>query len=267
LGDGLRAIFILETGINSDDGTMTPAFRQSLVGMSGKWGELALGRQYTPTFLVHATYDAFGPQGVAAQQVLLGSMQVAQAANIRANDSVNYRTAANLGGFSLQAMLTDHTASPGWYRGVRMGYANANVSVDLALGHYNNPAIGDLNSLTMGGRLTLGPVKVYALYNRDNSGTGNDSRGMQLSAAYALGPTDLKVSVAESRQTSAAGAGVGTTRRYGVGFVHGLSKRTSLYGQYATLHNSKGAKAALNGAQTAANQSAKGFDLGVAHSF
>lgn len=271
LGGGLRAMFVLEHGFNSDDGTAAAAAtffnRQSYVGLAGPWGELSLGRQYTPTFLVHATYDAFGPQGVAAQQVLLGSIEVAQAANIRANDAVNYRSPATLGGFSVQAMVTDHTATPGWYRGIKAGYAGGPLSLDVALGHYGNPAIGDLDSLTVGGRYTWDKFKFYALYNKANSGSGNDSRGMQLSAAYALGATDLKISVAESRQTSALGADIGTTRRYGVGFLHALSKRTYLYGQYAKLDNSKGARATVNGAQTGVNQSAQGFDFGIAHQF
>lgn len=269
LGGGLRANFMLEHGFNSDEGSATAVFwnRQVFVGLSGSWGEVQLGRQYTPTFLVHATYDAFGPQGVAAQQVLLGSMQFSQAAAIRANDAVNYRTPATLGGFSLQLMTSDHTASPGWYHGLKAGYASGPISADVALGHFENSAIGDLDTLTVGARYTAGPWKFYALFDKSDSGRGNDSRGLQASAAYTLGSTDLKLSIAESRQTSNAGAHVGTTRRYGVGFLHPLSKRTFLYGQYARLGNADGARAAVNGATTAANRSAQGADLGIAHTF
>ena len=151
LGGGLRASFVLEHGFNSDDASATPVFwnRQAYVGLGGGFGDVLLGRQYTPTFLVHATYDAFGPQGVAAQQVLLGSIELAQAANIRANDALTYRTPAGLGGFSLLAMVSDHTASPGWYHGIKAGYAAGAVSVDLALGHFNNPAVGDVDSVTV----------------------------------------------------------------------------------------------------------------------
>lgn len=269
LGGGLRANFVVEHGLNSDDGSATPVFwnRQALVALSGSFGEVALGRQYTPTFLVHATYDAFGPQGVAAQQVLFGSMEISQAANIRANDAVNYKTPGGLGGFSLQAMTTDHTASPGWYHGIKVGYAGGPVSVDLALGHFNNPAIGDLDTITVGGRYTVGPVKLYALFDKADSGSGNDSRGMQVSAAYTLGVTDLKVSLAQSSIKSNAGATVGTTRRYGVGFVHALSKRTFIHGNVAKLANSDGARMVVNGATTAANQGAQGLDLGITHMF
>lgn len=269
LGGGLQASFMLEHGFNSDDGTTTAVFwnRQTYVGLSGPWGEVLLGRQYTPTFLVHATYDAFGPQGVAAQQVLFGSIEISQAANIRANDAITYRTPATLGGFSVLLMTSDHTASPGWYHGIKAGYAGGPLSVDVALGHFNNPAVGDVDSLTVGARYLVGPVKLYALYNKADSGKGNDSRGLQTSLAWTVGVTDLKLSVAESRQKSATGADVGTTRRYGVGFLHPLSKRTFVYGQYAKLDNSKGAATTLNGAPNAANGGAQGLDFGIAHTF
>lgn len=51
LGNGLRAKFNLESGLNADDGTSaerTRLFdRQAWVGMSGGWGEFRVGRQNT----------------------------------------------------------------------------------------------------------------------------------------------------------------------------------------------------------------------------
>ena len=51
LGGGLKAFFQLEHGFNIDDGTVTgDAFwgRKSVIGLSGSWGEISLGRDYTP---------------------------------------------------------------------------------------------------------------------------------------------------------------------------------------------------------------------------
>ncbi len=270
LGGGLRANFVIEHGFNADTGSSaantTIWNRQSYVGLGSPWGELQLGRIYTPTFLVHATYDAFGPQGVAAQQVLLGSMEVAQPANIRANDAVNFQS-AKLGGLAtVQVLVSDHS-TPNHYTGARVNFATGALSADVAIGKYGNPTIGDLKSLTLGARYVAGPWKLYALFDKANSGSGSDTQGMQISAGYVMGVTELKVSVAQSAMKSAAGDDIGTTRRYGVGFTYGMSKRTVLYGQVAHLANSDGARTAVNGATTAANQSARGLDLGVAHFF
>ena len=272
LGGGLRANFLIEHGLRTFDGAAAGGAsfwnRQAYVGLSGDWGSLSLGRQYTPTFLVHATYDAFGPQGVAAQQVLYGSMEVAEPANIRANGAVNYQAPNTLGGLQLQLMNSDGTSAPGKYVGLRVGYnAGGALATDIAFGKYTNAAIGDLKSVTLGARFKTGALKLYGLYDRADSGSGADTHGIQFSAAYTMGVTDLKVSVAESVMKSAAGASVGTTRRYGIGFVHPLSKRTAIYSSLAQLNNSNGAKMVVNGGVTAVNQSAKGMDLGISHNF
>ena len=46
LGDGLKALFGMEMGIDADQGSLTsPAFRHSYVGLSGRqWGTLVMGR-------------------------------------------------------------------------------------------------------------------------------------------------------------------------------------------------------------------------------
>lgn len=272
LGGGLRANIMIEHGFKPDDGGVASAAsfwnRQVYVGLGSPWGDLSVGRQYTPTFMVHASYDAFGPQGVAAQQVLYGSMELAQPANIRANGAINYQAPNTLGGFQLQVMNSDGTGAPGKYVGVRAGYnAGGDLATDIAFGKFSNAPIGDLRTVTLGARYRVGAFRFYGLYDRADSGSSSDTHGLQFSAAYTMGATVLKVSVAESVMKSATGASIGTTRHYGVGFVHSLSKRTSLYSSLALLNNSNGAKMVVNGGVTAANESARGVDLGISHSF
>ena len=64
LGDGLRAIFILEQGFAPDMGTFTQGGRawgrQALVGFSGGWGALTLGRQYTMLYWSILDADILG---------------------------------------------------------------------------------------------------------------------------------------------------------------------------------------------------------------
>lgn len=272
LGGGLKANFLIEHGLNSDTGTAaSPAAfwnRLSYVGLAGGWGEVQLGRQYTPNFLVHATYDAFGPQGVAAQQVLYGSMEIAQPANLRAVNAVNYLTPATLGGFMANAMVSANEGAPaGKYTGLSVGYQGGAFAGHAAFGRYFNPAIDGLNAFTIGARYKFGAFTLYGLYDRANSGAGPDSRGMQLSGMYAFGTTELKASVAQSVLKSPGGADIGTTLRTGLGFVYHLSKRTALYGSLAHLANSDGAAMAVNGAVTAPNKDANGADLGIRHIF
>ncbi|MBW9105077.1 porin [Paraburkholderia phenoliruptrix] len=54
LGGGLKAVFVLESGFAPQQGTMNQSGRlfgrQAYVGLSGRWGTLSLGRQYSQIF-------------------------------------------------------------------------------------------------------------------------------------------------------------------------------------------------------------------------
>src|SRR5438445_6564061 len=63
LGGGLKAIFRLEGGFNSDTGSLSDSTRlfnrASYVGLSGAYGQFTVGRQQTPLFDLMA--DHFDP--------------------------------------------------------------------------------------------------------------------------------------------------------------------------------------------------------------
>ena len=76
LGNGLSALFVLETGIAADAGGFNQGAgfaRQSFVGLQGDFGTLTLGRQYTSYFLtLNQVADPFA-SGLAgnAQNLML----------------------------------------------------------------------------------------------------------------------------------------------------------------------------------------------------
>lgn len=65
LGDGLRAVFTIEQGFAPDTGGLSQggrAFgRQAFVGLSGPWGTVSFGRQYTMLFWSILESDVLGP--------------------------------------------------------------------------------------------------------------------------------------------------------------------------------------------------------------
>src|SRR5207247_5119067 len=69
LGDGLRAGFWLESGINPDSGSSSDATRfwnrRSTVSLLGVLGELRLGRDYTPSYLGYEAYDVWSDIGLS----------------------------------------------------------------------------------------------------------------------------------------------------------------------------------------------------------
>lgn len=99
LGGGLGALFTLEMGIAPDSGTMNQggrAFgRQSFVGLSGPWGSVTLGRQYTMLFWSILDADILGPN-------IYGSSSLdSYIPNARADNSIAYR--GTFSGFTVGA--------------------------------------------------------------------------------------------------------------------------------------------------------------------
>jgi predicted porin len=147
LGGGMSASFWLESGLNPDSGAgdatnlnnqangVGPTVsgvpvagasargnqgltfnRRSTVSLAGGWGEVRLGRDYTPHFWNWTIFDPFGTQGVGSATNLIngagtGTSGLTGAAGlaaiptlVRASNSVGYFLPANLGGFYGQAM-------------------------------------------------------------------------------------------------------------------------------------------------------------------
>ncbi|MDM0069583.1 porin [Variovorax sp. J31P207] len=122
LGGGLAASFWLEGALNNDDGTGTAVGggqnwqRRSTVSLSGNFGEIRLGRDYTPTFWNDNVFDPFGLNGVGANlistangynnpgSVISQGGFTANTTYSRASNSIGYFLPPNLGGFYGQFM-------------------------------------------------------------------------------------------------------------------------------------------------------------------
>ncbi|MDM0000780.1 porin [Variovorax sp. J22P240] len=208
LGGGLAANFWLEMGVNNDDGTgqgipgsVPPTIaggltfnRRATVSLSGVFGEVRLGRDYTPTFWNDGVFDPFGTNGVGTSLIATanglttpGSAAVGFQANanyIRASNSIGYFLPPNLGGFYGQVMyafgekdkydpgfLTPPTpvnnSRTGGYVGGRFGYSSGPLDVAVA---YGSSTVGDnyllgiankLNTTNLGASYDFGLVKLF----------------------------------------------------------------------------------------------------------
>jgi predicted porin len=126
LGGGLKANFWLESRIrangNGSGAQNAPtgdavdfSNRLAFVGLSGGWGSLNLGRQYTSAFInVHTAYDLFGTNGVGAVSNVttgvasgggnngrLGSTSAVRSSNMIKYDSPNWSGFTLSAGFNL----------------------------------------------------------------------------------------------------------------------------------------------------------------------
>ncbi|SEF52452.1 Outer membrane protein (porin) [Variovorax sp. YR750] len=201
LGGGLAASFWLEAPISNDDGQQGIATfaRRSTVSLSGGFGEIRLGRDYTPTFWNDTVFDPFGTNGVGTNLISTANTpfgnfgtpaastgaftNVGTSNYVRASNSIGYFLPPNLGGFYGQVqyafaektkyssgIYTPDVANSqrqGRYIGGRFGYANGPLDVALA---YGSSTVGDnyyagtttkVNTLNLGASYDFGPVKLF----------------------------------------------------------------------------------------------------------
>lgn len=285
LGGGLTANFHLEGALTADNGkggSSGGGFdfqRRSTVGLGGAFGEVRLGRDYTPTFWNDTVFDPFGTSGVGGNVVSTARGGLGNANYVRANNSINYFLPGKLGGFYGQAMyafdeaLSTTAGSPGRYAGARLGYANGPVDVAIAYGKTDGAtpptaAAPDVKSWNLGASYNLGIVKLMGEYARDKvtvATTDTTTKGFLLGLTAPVGPGEVKLAYSRA-ETEAAGSDPRSSK-LAVGYVYNLSKRTAVYASAARLNNDNGATRALGGLTGVANKDSTGYDFGLRHSF
>ena len=288
LGGGLAASFWLEAGFNPDEGTgqvsstnnqaipgTAPTVRpgsqgimfnrRSTVSLSGGFGELRLGRDYTPHFWNHTVFDAFGTNGVGASIVDQG---IRGPAGTRASNSIGYFLPANLGGIYGQAQYymgenpeDTPTEDDGRGASIRLGYAAGPINVAAAYGK-TDFAAGDVKSANIGGSYDFGLAKLLALYSQDEAGAV-EQKGFLIGTLVPVGAGEIRASFGQTKTDGTDNK----SRKLALGYVHNLSKRTAVYTTVARVKNDGANTIALGGSTTAAGTNSTGFDLGLRHSF
>ena len=287
LGGGMSASFWLEAGMANDNGsgaatnvnnqsTGTSAAsagtqgltfnRRSTVSLGGGWGEVRLGRDYTPQFWNLTVFDPFGTNGVGTTQTLNSSLGGPVA--IRASNSIGYFLPGNLGGFYGQLQHyrgenNNNVANDGTGTAMRVGYANGPANAALAYST-TKYATGDIKSTNLGGQWDFGVAKLMGHYVRDRVSGSATGKGGLIGALVPVGPGEIRLAYSTYKNNL---AGTPKTNKIALGYVHNLSKRTAVYTTYARVKNSGGAAQALNGSGNAANQNSTGYDFGIRHSF
>ena len=309
IGSGIKGGFWLEAGLNNDSGAgaatntnnqvsgKAPAGaaggqgltfnRRSTVSVGGSFGELRVGREYTPQFWNLTAYDPFGTNGVGANAMMAGAagsnvgvggtkVRASNSFTYLYNHSFNATSFAGQDGFHAMAQYFlgenySNVALPagkndGNGYGIRVGYNAGPLTVAVANGK-TTLVNGTLNEevTNVGASYDLGVAKLMAQYSEDKYGTSKFN-GYLLAATVPAGPGFIRASYSD--YNAKAGSVVGEVGKFAVGYVYNLSTRTALYGTYATVSNKSGSNIGVDFAtSTAVNGSGSGFDLGIKHSF
>jgi predicted porin len=265
LGGGLSANFLIENGFTANNGAASQGGllfgRQVYVGLSGNFGALTLGRQYSPYYKV--LRDVADPFAAG----LAGRAGNIMATNTRINNMVEYIT-PTFAGFS-----ADLSWAPGGVAddaaknrniGVAIGYANGPVVVKLAHHQANNAAGTDRTKNTLLAGSWDFSVAVANLGYAVNKGTGTaDSKDLIAGVSVPFGSSTVLASYIRHDDRTAADK---DANQWALGYSYRLSKRTDLYTAYGRIDNSNGAAFTVGNA-TDTGSGDRAFNLGMRHSF
>lgn len=288
LGGGLSAGFWIESAVGPDTGCGGPTVggstcpahtwqRRATVSLMSPFGEIRLGRDYTPTFWNYVDFHPFGYNGIGSAGLTVSTLGSGATTLVRANNTVGYFLPGGLGGVYGQAMVAAGEGTPGnKYAGARLGYKAGALNVAASFGKtFRDGAMPDAYTvLSVGGWYDFKVLMVMANHarfehaNRDQKqsligvkvpvGASGTLRGGYVRARGRLGPTGQLQSA----------------NHVAIGYVHDLSKRTALYATYAHLDN-QGAGATgstftvINGSTPGfvGGETSRGAQFGIRHSF
>ena len=318
LGGGVSAIFDVETGFcgsgTSQDkqtvgaGAAPQTYctgggfmqRQAWAGLTGNFGTVTGGRQYTAPFDNEANMDPFG-FGLNGDIGNIGLVH--QYGMYRADQTLAYVT-PNLSGFT-GVVAYVFAAGSGTVPSVSGAGSNvprawtlngqygngpitAGVNYTRTTNLYANPAVtgaaadGALKLWQIYGAYDFGVAKISGIYEHATQDyySGN-AKFWMLGATIPVGPGAILASFSENKDTLVAnggtGDGMGTAKQYAIGYTYNLSKQTDLYASYAHISNDSASTtqtgtALAVGSSTDAfsgvtGQSSSGFAVGIRHMF
>lgn len=266
LGGGLSAIFTLENGFNADTGQAGQGGllfgRQAFVGLSGNFGTVTLGRQYTPYYkTLRDIGDPFGAVSLAGRS---GNLF---ATNTRANNMVEYVSQAYSGvrvdlAWAPGEVAGDSTRSRQF--GGSVGYTGGPLTLQAAYHRIDNATATDkVRNTLVSGNYKFAKVTGYASYAINKGPTTADSHDMLVGVAVPVGAHRLLFSHVRHDDRAARNM---DANQWGIGYHVPLSKRTDVYAAYARIQNHNGAAFRVGNA-TDTGSGDKAFNLGMRHNF
>jgi predicted porin len=275
LGGGLKAGFHIEGAMAPDVGTSGGQTwtRRSTVSLLGGFGEVRLGRDYTPTFWNITRFSPFGTNGVGnAGQMVYGFDGLSSTAPtiVRSSNSIGYFLPSNIGGVYGQAMVAAGEGGAGRYLGARVGFASGPVDVAAAYSETDQVPGGATKFKVgnIGASFKVGPATLMGLLLRSEQTTRTQDNWL-LGATVELGQGELRASFIRSTFENTAPVTKYHGSQAAIGYVYNLSKRTALYTSAARIDNSSGARFVINvgGPALVAGQKSTGVEAGIKHSF
>lgn len=267
LGDGLRAVFTLESGFTVDDGNAGQGGsfygRQAFVGLQNEWGTMSLGRQLSSLYRATEEFSLFGSRpagpsaaviggfgdgyepvrGVAASAPSAAMGATGSGGPARVNNSLRYAS-PDLTGFRFSTLYGAGESSGGTSdaRLFDLALQYSGASFDTVLSYIDDKAQrggpDDVRAriVTFAGSYSFAPFRLVAGYiDFDDRRQANlDGKGFWVGGEYRLGAHTFSTQVVQNKAKS---RGDNRSTAYGIGWAYALSSRTSMYTSLTRFNN------------------------------
>ncbi|HSX94168.1 MAG TPA: porin [Hydrogenophaga sp.] len=272
LGGGMSAAFHLEGDLDPDTGTPggLQFRRRSTVSLIGGFGELRLGRDYTPTFTVHTKYDPFGTNGLGSSINMFNSAGVFGAVStsgVRSDNGIGYL--AKFGSFDVAYMYAprESATNNNDYHGIRAGYNAGPLSVDVAaaqeVGSAATVGLHNPSRVNFGVAYDFGfikPMFQYTTAKLEFAGGEIKANNVLVGLTAPVGPGLLRFSYVRTNVED-VGFFDESGKQIALGYTYPLSKRTSFNANIARISTNAAFTAETGiGEQT-------GYEIGIRHTF
>jgi predicted porin len=279
LGGGLKGLFNIEHRFDADTGASSSATRfwtgRSIVGVEGGFGQIVLGREYTTAFLQsQLAADPWGwdtvvaGTGSAAPTTAPGVCNTTSncsvtvgitgggIAKVRNDSSITYKI--SFAGVTIGAQTAERTDT---FTNVPKRPINFAVSygggpLAASFGYEQTGASAAATEKWMTGHVSyaFGPVRPGIFIGRGTNAANTKVESLMGTATVGLGAGELRFAFGQRKfNTAGPSAKVTDISGLALGYHHSLSKRTTVYADFA--RNSK-----LSAQKT-------GYDVGLKHNF
>lgn len=279
LGNGLKAQFWLEGGLNVDvgdgnsggaEGTGFEFKRRSTVSLLGNFGEVRLGRSTTAAYDATSRYDVFGTVGVGQSRQFADVIRISNMVSYYSNDFSGFKFGVNYG-FGEVAGDTSGNS----YVGAGLTYDNGPLSLGLGYDRLNDRTVQTLNTdmarWSLGGSYNFGVVKLLGAYtnvsNKIVAGGGKiKDQDYYLGLSAPVGAAG-EAKLAYNRYETKFNGDKAKADQFSLGYVHNMSKRTAVYGTYAYIKNKDGMAVTLGEGGLKDGEKQHAVQVGIRHAF
>jgi predicted porin len=286
LGSGMKAIFVLEQGVQIDTGNSgystlgsgingtdtafgnTGTFSsQAYVGLSSNVGTVKLGRIFSPLYDAYMEIDPFKNGFAANINNTFGNQTGVGSLYQRMSNAIVYNTPDNLYGFKgalayafgEQAGSTSNDSQIG----ASLGYANGPLTIVYAYHHANNYTLGYdvFKTHFIGAAYDFGMLKLHAAFDQNKRNDDSfKTQDYMVGVTVPFGAHSLFADYIHQKNKVRDDA---NANQFAVGYTYNLSKRTNFYTAYTYVKNNDNASVGT----FVQGNSVNTFQIGMRHMF